>query len=63
MSVGPNLAKEIIPPQEGSAEQFYVDRNPESIFIRKVESKEVIEIVKISKIKNQPTGMVLIWLF
>lgn len=51
VSVGPKLAGEIIPPEEGSADLIYGSRNPATMFLGKVYEKEIIELV--SKFKNK----------
>ena len=50
MKVGPNLAKEIITPQEGGIEQ-YEERNPATIFLRNTDRVEIIGIV--NKFRNK----------
>lgn len=51
VSVGPNLAGKIIPPEEGCAEQSHGVRNLATIFLKKVDDKEMMELV--NKFKNK----------
>ena len=53
VDIGQNLAKNIEPPSENvTVENFLGNSNNQSIFLSSVEESEIIEIVKMKKIKN-----------
>ncbi len=51
VSVGPDLEKNIKPPQGGATYKHIIDRNPFTIFLHEVTRKEIIDIVK--NLKNK----------
>lgn len=50
--VGPNMAKEIIPPHKGGDSKSLIDRNPATIFLWEVTKNEIIDIVNRFKSKT-----------